>query len=117
MTLDQFGQLMRTYGVTIDVQHIDKSTVEEFRESAMKYLSAAKHFVVVNYLRSAIGQEQGGHISPLAAYDAKSDRLLVLDVSRYKYPPVWVKTVELYAAMNTIDADNEGRTRGFVLFE
>jgi Phytochelatin synthase len=35
----------------------------------------------------AIGQEQGGHISPLAAYDAETDRFLILDVSRYKYPP------------------------------
>ena len=45
----------------------------------------------MNYLRKAIGQERGGHISPLAAYDAKSDRFLILDVARYKYPPVWVK--------------------------
>jgi hypothetical protein len=44
--------------------------------------------VIVNYLRKAIGQEKGGHISPLAAYDAETDRFLILDVSRYKYPPV-----------------------------
>jgi glutathione-S-conjugate glycine hydrolase len=36
-------------------------------------------------------------------------------VSRYKYPPVWVKADELYAAMNTPDSDNQNRTRGFVL--
>ena len=59
------------------------------------------HFVIVNYLRSALGEEAGGHISPLAAYDGKADRFLILDVARYKYPPVWVKTADMFAAMNT----------------
>ena len=72
-------------------------------------------YVIVNYLRRTIGQERGGHISPLAAYDAETDRFLVLDVSRYKYPPVWVKAEDLFAAMNTPDSDNENRTRGYVL--
>ena len=54
-------------------------------------------------------------IYTLAAYDADTDRFLVLDVSRYKYPPVWVEADDLFAAMNTPDSDNENRTRGFVL--
>ena len=47
--------------------------------------------MLVNYLRSAIGQKTGGHISPLAAYNQETDSFLILDVSRYKYPPIWVK--------------------------
>ena len=71
--------------------------------------------MIVNYLRKAIGQQTGGHISPLAAYDAKVDRFLILDVARYKYPPVWVKTSDLFDAMNTTDAANDNKTRGYVL--
>ena len=71
--------------------------------------------MIVNYLRKAIGQERGGHISPLAAYDAKSDRFLILDVARYKYPPVWVTASDLFAAMNTTDPANNNKTRGYVL--
>ena len=52
-----------------------------------------------------------GHISPLAAYDADTDRFLILDVSRFKYPPVWVGTAELFTAMNTTDPNNEPRSR------
>ena len=63
------------------------STLDEFRKTARDYLSTEDRFVIVNYLRKAIGQEKGGHISPLAAYDAETDRFLILDVSRYKYPP------------------------------
>ena len=71
--------------------------------------------MIVNYLRKAIGQERGGNISPLGAYDAETDRFLILDVARYKYPPVWAKAAELFAAMNTTDADNQNKTRGYVL--
>ena len=63
---------------------------------AREALAAPGRFVIINYLRKAIGQEKGGHISPLAAFDAESDRFLILDVARYKYPPVWVKTAELF---------------------
>ena len=88
--------------------------VDAFREAAASALDDPDRFVLVNYLRSAIGQETGGHISPLAAYDADSDRFLILDVSRYKYPPVWVETAALYDAMNTIDSTS-GLSRGYVL--
>ena len=71
--------------------------------------------MIVNYLRKAIGQQIGGHISPLAAYDAKEGRFLVLDVARYKYPPFWVRASDLFDAMNTTDASNGGKTRGYVV--
>ncbi len=71
--------------------------------------------MIINYLRKAIGQERGGHISPLAAYDAETDQFLILDVSRYKYPPVWVTAPDLFNAMNTVNSDNHDLTRGYVL--
>jgi hypothetical protein len=115
MTLDQVGVFIATYGVKAEVHHASDSSLDEFRNSARQYLSTPDHHVIINYLRKAIGQELGGHISPLAAYDADTDRFLVLDVARYKYPPVWISTAELFTAMNTTDSDNQNRTRGFVL--
>ena len=53
-------------------------------------------------------------VSPLGAYDAESDRFLILDTSRYKAPPVWVRTADLFAAMAEPTRDG-GRTRGFLL--
>jgi hypothetical protein len=115
ITLDQLGALLAVQPVAVEVNHAADSSVDAFRSKARDYLSKPDHFVVINYLRKAIGQEKGGHISPLAAFDAESDRFLILDVARYKYPPVWVKTDELFAAMNTPDKDNENKTRGFIL--
>lgn len=115
MTLDQLARLLGTYGVKAEVHHADMSSIDDFRALAARALGSSGSYVVVNYLRRALGEELGGHISPLGAFDAKTDRFLVLDVARYKYPPVWVKTADLYSAMNTVDADNEGRRRGFAL--
>jgi len=115
MTLDQLGALLATQPVKVEVHHAADSSLDAFRKVARDSLGAEGRFVIVNYLRKAIGQEKGGHISPLAAYDAETDRFLILDVSRYKYPPVWVMASQLFDAMNTTDSDNQNKTRGFVL--
>ena len=115
MTLDQIGGILATQPVKAEVHHASDSSVDEFRKLASAYLGEPGHFVIVNYLRKALGEQTGGHISPLAAYDAKADRFLILDVARYKYPPVWVKTTDIFDAMNTPDPPNDNRTRGFVL--
>jgi Phytochelatin synthase len=115
MTLDQLGKLLALQPAAVEVRHAADVSLEAFRASARDYLSAKDHFVLVNYLRKALGQEIGGHISPLAGYDATADRFLILDVARYKYPPVWVKAADLFDAMNTTDAANDNKTRGYVL--
>jgi hypothetical protein len=115
MTLDELAGILATRRLAVSVRHAGDTSLDAFRDSARSYLAKPGHFVVVNYLRKAIRQEVGGHISPLAAYDADTDRFLILDVARYKYPPVWVTAADLFAAMNTPDNDNGGRSRGFVL--
>lgn len=115
ITLDQLGGMLSTYPLSVDVRHAADSSADVFRREASAALNTPGNFVIINYLRKAIGQEKGGHISPLAAYDADEDRFLILDVARYKYPPVWVKTADLYGAMNTQDSDNNNQTRGYLL--
>ncbi len=114
MTLEQLGQLLESYPVQVEVYYGKDVTLAEFRRLIVQNLQEDHNFVLVNYLRKTIGQERGGHISPIAAYHKSSDRFLILDVSRYKYPPIWVKATDLWQAINTIDSTS-GKTRGFVL--
>jgi hypothetical protein len=114
MNLDRLGALLESYNVKVKVYHASETNLSEFRQLIADNLQQPNNFVIVNYLRKSIGQESGGHISPIAAYDIATDRFLILDVSRYKYPPVWVKAEELWQAIATIDSDG-GKTRGFVL--
>ncbi len=114
MTLDELGGMLAAHDLKVTVVHAGDSDLDTFRKTAIAELEDNDHFILVNYLRKAIGQEAGGHISPLGAYDADTDRFLILDVSRYKYPPVWVEAAALFGAMNTIDSDNNDKTRGYV---
>ena len=115
ITLDQMGALLAVQPVIATVRHASDGSVDTFRTEAASYLGQPGHFVLVNYFRNTLGQQKGGHFSPLAAYDRETDRFMILDVARYKYPPVWVKSEELFAAMNTKDSDNEDKSRGYVL--
>jgi hypothetical protein len=112
MTLAQLGGVLSSHGAKIKVYYGSDVDLERFRALVIENLSVRDKFVIVNYLRKTIGQERGGHISPIAAYNRRTDRFLILDVSRYKYPPVWVKAIDLWQAIRTMDAN---KTRGFVL--
>ncbi len=113
MTLEQLGHALRLHGAQVDVFHADSYELDHFREVAVANLARPDDFIVVNYLREAIGQQQGGHFSPLAAHHAASDRFLVLDVADYKYEPVWVPAEDLWRAMSTVDGVC-GRSRGYL---
>jgi hypothetical protein len=77
-----------------------------------KNLQEKDNYVLANYARSELKQAGGGHISPIAAYDDKSDSFLVLDVNPAAGPWVWVDAKDLMNAMNTFD---EVENRGVLL--
>jgi glutathione gamma-glutamylcysteinyltransferase len=57
-----------------------------------------------------------GHFSPIAAYEAESDMVLVLDVASFKYRPYFVSLPVLYQAMFPLDSVT-GKSRGFVVMK
>lgn len=116
LTLAELSGILATYPVTADIHYGSDVSLKEFRSLIRANLETPNNYVLINYLRRAIGQERGGHISPLAAYDADTDQFLILDVSRYKYPPVWVSAETLWESVNTVDPVS-GKTRGFLLIE
>lgn len=115
MSLNKVAEVLSVYGASVDMRYADPSGVDEFRKLAADYLSKPDHHVIVNFSRSALGQEGIGHISPLGAYDADSDRFLILDVARYKVPPVWVTTEELFKAMAEPKGSRKVQSRGYLL--
>jgi len=56
MTLDQLGGILATQPVKAEVHHAADSSVDEFRKLASAYLGEPGHFVIVNYLRKALGE-------------------------------------------------------------
>lgn len=111
ISLLKLDQIIESYGLKTELYFANKLTLSKFRK-ILRNAIQNKHFIISNFLRTALGQEGGGHHSPLAAYDQKTDRFLLLDVARYKYPAYWVKTEDLWNAVNTLD---EKDYRGFII--
>lgn len=113
MNLDELAGLLRAHGVDARAIHASEITIDKFRQTAMSNLATPGDYLLVNYSREPLGQGAYGHISPIAAYDLETDRFLVLDVTTYHYPPVWVETTTLWRALETMDSSS-GLSRGFV---
>jgi hypothetical protein len=115
MTLAQLqGWLAQQPDLVVERFHGDQLSLLQWRALLQRSLNDPEDRLLVNYQRSALGQPGGGHISPVAAYEITSDRVLILDVARYRYPAVWVRAEDLWRAMGTVDSSS-GRSRGLLL--
>lgn len=114
MSLSQLGNLLHAHGAQATVIHAAQSSIDAFRSTARNNLGTPGDFLLVNYQRAELGQGEIGHISPLGAYNERTDRFLILDVAAHKYPPVWVSTKDLWNAMRAPIGGSPDRTRGFI---
>jgi glutathione gamma-glutamylcysteinyltransferase len=117
VTLDEAACLARCSDASVAVQRPPESSVELFRRHV--HAAASREdgpVVIVNYSRRLVGQTGSGHFSPVGGYHAATDRVLVLDTARFKYPPHWMSVPMLFAAMQEPDSDTGG-ARGWLVLD
>jgi hypothetical protein len=114
MTREEMTEALSRQGVKATSIAGDAINIDELRSLLKKTLGDDGQFVLANYLRAALDQVGGGHWSALAAYDETTDRVLILDVAKYKYAPAWVEVATLLKAINTLDTTSN-KTRGLVI--
>jgi hypothetical protein len=113
--LRQLDELLRAHGlVTRLVVVDDKRPDEEIRTDFVESLKRAGDYVIVNYRREVVGQRGGAHISPLGAYDAETDSVLVMDVNPASAGWVWMPVMTLIKGMRTYDTVEN---RGYILVQ
>jgi hypothetical protein len=111
--LRQLAGMLAAQGLDVKLRVLNDSLKDAVvREELKKNLKTQGDYVIINYFRPVLGQQGGGHVSPLAAYDAKSDSFLVMDVNATDQRWVWVKTTALLASMRTPDVQEN---RGYLL--
>ena len=114
VTLDEETQLLNAIpGVEAIAYHVSNRT-PDIRKQLITAVDNPGEYLLINYYRPQLNQIGYGHLSVAAAYDKISDSILILDVARYKYPPVWVKVDQLMDAMNTFDKVSQ-KNRGFAV--
>jgi hypothetical protein len=111
----QLDEMLRANGLTTRLVIVDDGKAEqEIRNDLIENLKHRGDFVIVSYHRKAVGQQGGGHISPLGAYDLESDSFLVLDVNPTNAGWVWMPTATLIKGMRTFDTVEN---RGYILVQ
>jgi hypothetical protein len=111
----QLDEMLRANGAITRLTVVDDDKVEQdIRVELVENLKRRGDYVIVAYLREAVGQRGGPHISPVGAYDAESDSFLVLDVNPASADWVWMSTGTLVKGMRTFD---RVENRGYIFIE
>jgi len=107
VTLSQVEKLLGCFleGWEVEKVNVDPNTVtlEMMRDDMKNALAEESSRVLINYNRKGVGQDGGGHFSPIGSYHPPSDSFLIMDVAKYKYPPVWAKAEALHKSLASID--------------
>ena len=122
-TLDQLAvvteKAFQAYGfkqAKAEAIHADDTpaTHKRIHDALVANEKTAHDFILANFSQGAYtGDADAGHIAPVAAYDAKNKRVLILDPDRDWYEPYWVSEETFIKGMNTVDKGS-GKTRGLV---
>ncbi|MEQ1682972.1 MAG: phytochelatin synthase family protein [Burkholderiaceae bacterium] len=113
--LRQLDELLRAHDLATTLVVVDdKKADADIRRDLTENLQRAGDYVIVAYRRVEVEQAGGGHISPLGAFDAQSDSVLVLDVNPASAGWVWMPVTSLIRAMRTFDTVEN---RGYILVQ
>lgn len=117
ITLGKLACTARCNSLDVDVVVADRDITQAFRDTVRRVCSQPAHsaseFVVAAYSRRGLEQTGEGHFSPIAGYHAATDRVLIMDTARFKYPPHWVPVDALAACMREFDKETN-KPRGFM---
>jgi len=103
-SLSELKGLLGVYQFTAVVQEASaepKLGAPAFRKVLKSVLSENDHFLLANFKGDDLGASTEGTVSPLVAYDAQSDSVLVLDVTGHKNPWYWAPVDAFYRSMHT----------------
>jgi hypothetical protein len=108
-----FDELVRVLKASLVAFQLQDHVIETIRPSdhssetlarlrkALETNEGSERDVVLAYFNQGVltGDWDGPHISPIAAYDEETRRVLIMDVDRTWYVPYWTTDTKLLAAM------------------
>lgn len=101
---------------TVSANHVGpdaKATLDAFRKALAENEKSANDMIVVYFNQGVVtGDWDGPHVSPIGAYDATHDRVLVMDIDREWYVPYWTATETLFKAMQRPASADQGVLAG-----
>lgn len=91
-----------------------RTSLAELQRDLEENEKSASDFILANFDQKVFTDDSvAGHISPVAAYDSKLRRVLIMDPDRDWYEPYWVSDQTLLEGMGTLDPETR-KLRGYV---
>ena len=96
----------------------DRAALDMLRQDLIEMERKGDRLIGANYhLATTYGDDWDiGHFSPIGAYDAAQDRVLLLDVWKQDYEPSWLPLERLLAGM-AIPSARTGALRGYLVLK
>jgi hypothetical protein len=120
LSIDELRHLAESVGLAAKATELFERAAEIPQEVGKFRLAArgALGRTIVNFARSELDQQVGGHHAVVVAYHPGEDVFLVDDPAGFKMPPYWVDTTKLVKAMATFDeAEAVKRFRGYLVVD
>ncbi|CAD5113841.1 unnamed protein product [Dimorphilus gyrociliatus] len=115
-TLDEVCRLMKSYNYNIKSFKASETSLKDFRALLAEVCKSQNSLMGVNYcLKTLQFKLPYGHHSPIAAYDDKTDSVLIMDTWP-DHGEYWVDTSLLWESMDTLDIDSNERRGFYVLY-
>eukprot|EP00658_Telonema_sp_P-2_P035422 TRINITY_DN25762_c0_g1_i4.p1 TRINITY_DN25762_c0_g1~~TRINITY_DN25762_c0_g1_i4.p1 ORF type:complete len:378 (-),score=56.05 TRINITY_DN25762_c0_g1_i4:116-1249(-) len=130
-TLTELAGCARCNGANVKLKLAsdEGETIETFRESLRRctmdpssggnvgsdcgLMVCSEERMVVSFDRGALQQTGTGHFSSIGAFHPEEDKVLVMEVARFKYFPFWCSTQVMWDAMKSVDPTT-GESRGYM---
>ena len=103
LSFEEMLMLAECNGAHVQAFRAEASSLSKFRTAVRTAASRTDIHLVASFSRSVMGQTGCGHYSPIAGYHPQTDRALVMDVARFKYPPYWAPVELLWKAIQEVD--------------
>ena len=102
---------LKSFGISATVEAIHSDGAEATKKlihARLKENEKSDHdFIIANFLQSEFtGDPEGaiGHLAPVAAYDEKNKKVLIMDPDREYYEPYWVSEDTFMKGISTQDS-------------
>ncbi|ORY00139.1 Phytochelatin-domain-containing protein [Basidiobolus meristosporus CBS 931.73] len=91
-------------------------TLQEFVDDLKRVCSRGTEHIVLSFSRRGLDQAGEGHFSPIGGYNADRQQVLIMDVTRSKYPSYYVSVERIYKSMCEVDKST-GLSRGYFILK
>jgi hypothetical protein len=115
LSLTELRDLLRAHGAEAEAEFASDNQEARFR-TLLTETSSMGVFGIIHFRCDLLGGVSRGHISPLGAWDAESDTVLVMDVASHKTPWYWAPVAPLFAAM-AAEYDTQPKGGGWVFVQ